>query len=79
MATTLVSLHVASYAEGLAAAGMWALEWLLTGVRVAVDAKRARTGESLVACLADVAILRLREGGSGGRRNVVMVLPGVGS
>jgi hypothetical protein len=37
MAAPLVALHVAAYAECLAAPGMWALEWLLPSVRVAVD------------------------------------------
>ena len=61
MATPLVTLHVASHAEGLAAPGVWALERLLARVRVAVDTKGARPGEGLVACLADVAVLGLGE------------------
>lgn len=41
VASPLVALHVAAYAEGLAAAGMWALEGLLARVGVAVDTQRA--------------------------------------
>lgn len=37
MAAAFVAFHVASDAEGLAAAAVWALERLLTSVRVAVD------------------------------------------
>lgn len=79
MATALVSLHITSYTEGFAATGVGALERFLAGVRVAMNAQGARARESLVACLADVAILGLREGR--GRRwgNVVMVLPRVGT
>lgn len=79
VAATLVSLHVAPHAEGLAAAGVRALEWLLSSVRVAVDPERAGARKGLVARLADVAILRLRERSRRGRRDVVVVLPWVGS
>lgn len=72
-------LHVASYAESLAAASMGALEWLLTGVRVAVNAKGARAGESFVTSLADVAILRLWERCCRRRGNIMVVLPWVGT
>lgn len=41
VAATLVALHVAPDAEGLAAARVWALEGLLAGVRVAVNTQRA--------------------------------------
>jgi len=61
VAAPLVTLHVAAYAEGLAAAGLGALEGLLSRVGVAVNAETARTAESLVAGLADVPILALRE------------------
>lgn len=37
MTAPLMTLHVAAYAECLAASGMWALERLLSSVRVAVD------------------------------------------
>jgi hypothetical protein len=74
-----MSLHVASHAEGLAAARVRALEWLLSSVGVAVDPERARAREGLVASLADVAILGLRERSCRGRRDVVVVLPWVGS
>jgi hypothetical protein len=57
VAAALVSLHVAADTEGLAAAGVWALERLLSGVGVAVDAQRTGSGEGLVAGLADVAVL----------------------
>ena len=63
MASPLVALHVAADAEGLPAAGMWALERFLAGVRVAVDPQRTRPRECLVAGLTDVPVLRLREGG----------------
>lgn len=75
----LVSFHVAAHTERLAAANVRALERLFARVRVAVDTQGARPRESLVACLADVTLLRLREGGSGRWRDVVMVLPGVGT
>lgn len=38
VAATLMTLHVAAYAEGLATSVVRALERLLSGVRVAVDA-----------------------------------------
>jgi hypothetical protein len=72
---TLVSLHVASNAEGLSASCVWALVRLLSGVRVRVDPQAARSGEGLAARLADVSILRLREGSLAGVANVVMMLP----
>jgi predicted secreted Zn-dependent protease len=61
VAATLMSLHVAPDAEGLAASGVRALERFLSGMRVAVDPERTRTRERLVARLTDVTILRLRE------------------
>lgn len=57
----LMSLHVAPHTKRLAAPGMRALERLLARVRVAVDPQRARPRERLVARLADVAVLTLRE------------------
>ena len=78
VAAPLVALHVASDAERLAAAGVRALEGLLARVGVAVDAERARAGEGLVAGLADVTVLALREGSRRRRRDVVVVLPRVG-
>lgn len=79
MAAALVTLHVAADAEGLAAAGVRALEGLLAGVGVAVDAEGRRAGEGLVAGLADVAVLALGEGRRGGGGDVVVVLPRVGA
>jgi hypothetical protein len=79
VAATLVTLHVAADAEGLAAARVRALEGLLAGVAVAVDAQGTGTGEGLVASRADVAVLALGEAGSSRRRDVVVVLPGVGT
>lgn len=64
MAASLVPLHVAPYAEGFSTAAMRAFEGLLAGMRMAVDSQRAWSTESLVAGLANVAILRLREGSS---------------
>ena len=75
VAAALVALHVASDAEGLAAPRVRALERLLARVRVAVNAQRAGSGEGLVARLADVSVLGLRERSSGRRRDVVVVLP----
>lgn len=72
-------LHVTPDTEGLAAAGVGALERFLARVGVAVDAQRAGARECLVACLADVAILGLREGRGRRGRNVVVVLPRVGA
>ena len=57
MTSALVSLHVTSHTECFAASKMWALEGLLSGVRMAVDSKAARPRESLVASGADVTIL----------------------
>lgn len=74
-----MALHVTSYAKGLATAGLGALERLLASVRVAVDAETARPAESLVAGLADVAILALWEQVARGRVEVVVVLPRDGS
>lgn len=61
VAAPLMTLHVASYTKGLATASLRALERLLTGVRVAMNAETARPAESLVASLADIAIRALRE------------------
>ena len=77
VAAALVALHVAPDAEGLAAAGERALEGLLARVGVAVDAQRAGPREGLVAGLADVAVLALREGRRRRGGDVVVVLPGV--
>jgi hypothetical protein len=62
VATTLVPLHVAAHAEGLAATGERALEGLLARVRVAVDPQRAGPREGLVARLANVPVLALGKG-----------------
>ena len=70
-----MAFHVAAYAKGLATAGLGALERLLASVRVAVNAETARPAESLVAGLADVAILTLREKVARDRVEVVVVLP----
>ena len=77
VAAALVALHVAADAEGLAAPGERALEGLLARVRVAVDAQRAGPREGLVARLADVAVLALRERRRRRGRDVVVVLPRV--
>lgn len=74
-----MSFHVASHAEGFTAASVGALERLLAGVRVAVDAQGTGTGERFVACLANVAILGLRERRCGRGRDVMVVLPWVGT
>ena len=77
VAAALMALHVAPDAEGLSAAGVGALERLLAGVRVAVNPQRARPRERLVARLAHVPVLRLRECRRRRRRDVVVVLPRV--
>jgi hypothetical protein len=69
-----MSLHVAADAEGLAASRVRALERLLSRVRVAVDSEAAGAAEGLVACLADVAILALRERAAMRRVHVVVVV-----
>jgi hypothetical protein len=80
VAAPLMALHVAANTEGLAASRVRALEGLLAGVGVAVDAKAARAAKGLVAGLADVAVLALREGPSMRRVHiVVVVLPWVGA
>jgi len=63
VASALVALHVAADTKSLATPGVRALEGLLAGVRVAVDPQRAGPGEGLVAGLADVPVLALRESG----------------
>ena len=77
MAASLMSLHVATYAEGFAASWLWALVRLLAGVAVAVDAKAAWPREGLVASRADVTVLRLRDLRLARSADVVMVLPWV--
>lgn len=79
VAAALVALHVAADAEGFATAGVRALERLLARVRVAVDSQRARARERLVARLAHVSVLRLRERRCRRRRDVVVVLPWIRS
>lgn len=78
VAAPLVALHVAPYAEGLAAASVGAAERLLAGVAVRVDAKAGRSGEGLVAGAADVSVVVLLERPGGGGREVVVMLPGIG-
>ena len=75
VAAALVALHVAPDTEGLTAASVGALERLLARVRVAVDPQRARSRERLVARLAHVPVLRLRERRGRRRRDVVVMLP----
>jgi hypothetical protein len=79
VATTFVALHIASYTKGFAAPGMWALEGLLSGVGVTVDSQRGRSGEGLVAGLADVSVLALGERSGGRWGDIVVVLPWVGT
>jgi hypothetical protein len=77
VAAPFVPLHVAPYAEGLAATREWALEGFLARVRVAVDPERAGPRESLVARLADVPVLALGVGAGCRGSDVMVVLPGV--
>lgn len=79
MAASLVSLHVASNTERLAASSVRALEGLLTSVRVAVDAQAAGPAEGLITSLADVSILGGREWDPVGRVEIVVVLPDIAS
>lgn len=72
-----MTLHVTSDAEGLATASMRALEWLFASVRVAVDAKAARSTKGLVASWANVSVLALRVGNTMYRVQVVVMLPWV--
>jgi hypothetical protein len=58
---TLVALHIASHAEGLATPCLRTFVRLFTGVAVAVNAQTARPREGLVAGGANVPILRLGE------------------
>lgn len=55
--TSLVSLHVAAYREGLAASGVGALERLLARVAMGVNLQAGRTAKGLVARRADISIL----------------------
>jgi hypothetical protein len=75
--TALVALHVTSHAEGFATAGLGTFVRLLAGVTVAVNAQTAWPRECLVACRANVSVLRLREGRLAGGADVVVVLPRV--
>jgi hypothetical protein len=61
--SSLVSLHVTSHAECLAASLVGAFEGLFAGVTMAVNAQAAGPRKCFIACLADIAILRLREAG----------------
>jgi len=61
MATSFVALHVAPYAESLAASVVRAFEGFLAGMTVTVYSQTTGPRERLVACRADVAILGLRE------------------
>lgn len=79
MTTTLVSLHVASHAEGLATARLGTLVRLLSSMAMAVDAQTAWSREGLVARRADVAVLGLRELRLAGCADVVVVLPWIGA
>ena len=62
VAALFVSLHVASDAEELAAALVLALVGLLASVGVGVYFQRAGSGEGLVACRTDIAVLVRRVG-----------------
>lgn len=78
MTSSLMALHITPHGEGLATARMRTPEWLLAGVRVAVDAQRGRAREGLVACAADIPVVVLLVRGCGGGGKVVVVLPGRG-
>jgi hypothetical protein len=77
MTATFVPLHIAPDTKRLPATCMRALEWLFSGVAVAVDPETARPRKRLVAGLADVSILRLRVGRLTRRTDVVVMLPRV--
>lgn len=78
MTTSLVALHVAAHAKGLAATDVRAAEGLLARVAVRVDAQAGGAREGLVAGAADIPVVVLLVGGGVGGREVVMVLPGRG-
>jgi hypothetical protein len=69
--------HVASHTKRFAAARLGALVGLLARVAVAVDAQAAWARKGLVACRANVPVLRLRECRLAGRADVVVMLPRV--
>lgn len=71
-------LHVTPHTERLPAPGAGALERLLARMRVCVNLQTRGAGEGFCASLADVAVLRLREGGCGGGVDVMVVLPEFG-
>jgi hypothetical protein len=77
MAAALVTFHVTSYAESFSTPGLWALVRLLSSVAVAVYAQAAWSREGLVACRADVAILRLWKCRLARCADVVVMLPWV--
>ena len=74
MTTSFVSFHIAPHAEGLSAAFVGTLEWLLPRMRMAVNAKTRRPGESLVARGAAVSVLGLASKVRRGRLRNIMVM-----
>ena len=60
MTAAFVALHITAHAESLSTSRVRALERLLAGVRMTVDFQARRSRKSLVARLADVAVLGLR-------------------
>lgn len=79
MAAALVSLHVASHAKSFTASDVGALERLLAGVTVTVNAQTAGSREGLVASRAHVSVRRLRESRLAACADIVVMLPRVGS
>lgn len=75
--TPLMPLHVTPHAKSLPTPGTWALERLLSRVRMAVDLQTGWSAESLAARPADVPVLGLRVRGLRRSANVVVVLPRV--
>lgn len=76
VAAIVMGLHIAAHGESLTAADMRATEGLLASVRVGVDSQGRRAQESLVAEMTDIAVMVMLEWGRGGRREVMVVLPG---
>lgn len=69
-----MAFHVAAHGECLATAGMCAVEWLLAGVGVGVDAQAGRPREGLVTGAADISVMILLIRRSTGGREVVVML-----
>jgi len=79
MATSFVSFHITSHTKGFSATLVRTLEGFFARMTVTVDAKTARPRERFLACLADITVLGLREASLRRRRDVMMMLPRIGT